>query len=130
MDSYSPVPVDGLAEAIGFSSLPVPLIVLYRRDPRLPRRVPFRSIGYGSSIIHKLRRQAVEQLAFVHTGDLLKLTILAAALRGLRGVGTSLTDCRCPIIRCFNVERFELASRNRFLSLHRGDRRNVRSLRP
>lgn len=112
MDAYSPFPVDGLAEAIGFHRSSVPLIVLiggiigcfggfflqyWAAVIDYPINVGGRPLNSWPSFI---------PVTF-------ELTILVASLFAFFGV-LALNGLPMPYHPVFNVERFELASRNRF----------------
>ena len=112
MDAYSPFPVDGLAEAIGFHRTRVPLIVLiggiigclggfylqyWVAVIDYPINIGGRPLNSWPSFI---------PVTF-------ELTIRLAALAAFFGV-LALNRLPMPYHPVFNVERFELASRNRF----------------
>jgi hypothetical protein len=112
MDAYSPFPVDGLAEAIGFHRTRVPLIVLiggiigclggfylqyWVAVIDYPINIGGRPLNSWPSFI---------PVTF-------ELTILLAALAAFFSV-LALNRLPMPYHPVFNVERFELASRNRF----------------
>ncbi len=112
MDAYSPFPVEGLAEAIGFRRSWVPLLVL---------------IGGILGCLGGFYLQywtAVMDYPIIVGGRPLnswpsfvpvtfELTILLAALSAFLGV-LALNGLPMPYHPVFNVDRFELASRNRF----------------
>ena len=115
MDAYSPFPVEGLAEALGFHRTRVPLIVLsggilgclggfflqyWLAVIDYPINVGGRPLNSWPSFI---------PVTF-------ELTILIAALSAFFGV-LALNSLPMPYHPVFNVERFELASRNRFFLL-------------
>jgi len=115
MDAYSPFPVEGLAEALGFHRTRVPLIVLsggilgclggfflqyWLAVIDYPINVGGRPLNSWPSFI---------PVTF-------ELTILIAALSVFFGV-LALNGLPMPYHPVFNVERFELASRNRFFLL-------------
>ena len=115
MDAYSPFPVEGLAEALGFHRTRVPLIVLtggilgclggfflqyWLAVMDYPINVGGRPLNSWPSFI---------PVTF-------ELTILIAALSAFFGV-LALNGLPMPYHPVFNVERFELASRNRFFLL-------------
>lgn len=112
MDAYSPFPVDGVAEAIGFHHTRVPLIVLiggiigclggfylqyWVAVIDYPINIGGRPLNSWPSFI---------PVTF-------ELTILIAALFAFFGV-LALNRLPMPYHPVFNVERFQLASRNRF----------------
>jgi Protein of unknown function (DUF3341) len=112
MDAYTPFPVHGLAEALGF------------RRTRLPLLVFFGGIagcvgGYGlqywiSAVDYPLNiggRPLNSWPAFIPVT--FELTILVAALAAVLGM-LALNGLPMPYHPVFNVPEFELASRNRF----------------
>ena len=112
MDAYSPFPVDGLAEAIGFHRSRVPLIVLI--GGILGCLGGF-FLQYWVSVIDYPINVGGRPLnswpSFIPVT--FEMTILAAALSAVFGV-LALNGLPMPYHPVFNVERFELASRNRF----------------
>ncbi|HEY1233749.1 MAG TPA: DUF3341 domain-containing protein [Candidatus Binatia bacterium] len=112
IDAYSPFPVEGMAEAIGFYRTGVPLIVLIGGI--------FGCVGgfylqYWVAVIHFPINIGGRPLnswpSFIPIT--FELTILVAALAAFLGV-LALNRFPMPYHPVFNVERFELASRNRF----------------
>jgi ActD protein len=112
MDAYTPFPIDGLAEAINLRSTRVPLIVLaggvigclggyflqyWLAAVNYPLNVGGRPLNSWPAFI---------PVTF-------EMTILCAALAAFLGV-LALNGLPMPYHPVFNVERFELASRNRF----------------
>lgn len=112
MDAYSPFPVDGLAEAIGFHRTRVPLIVLIGG---LLGCVSGFWLQYWVAVIDYPINIGGRPLnswpSFIPVT--FELTILLAALAAFFGV-LALNRLPMPYHPVFNVERFELASRNRF----------------
>lgn len=112
MDAYSPFPVDGLAEAIGFPHTRVPLIVLIGG---LIGCLGGFYLQYWVAVIdYPINiggRPFNSWPSFIPVT--FELTILIAALSAFFGV-LALNRLPMPYHPVFNVERFELASRNRF----------------
>ena len=111
-EAYTPFPVEGLAEALGFGRPKLPLIVLLGG-------IVGGLIGYG-----------LQYFAFVHYYPMniggrpdhawpafipvtFELTILGGALAAVLGM-LGLNRLPQPHHPLFNAERFELASRSRF----------------
>ncbi|HEX5608336.1 MAG TPA: DUF3341 domain-containing protein [Candidatus Binatia bacterium] len=112
MDAYSPFPVDGLAEAIGFPRTRVPLIVLIGG---IVGCLGGFWLQYWVSVIDYPINIGGRPLnswpSFIPVT--FELTILLAALAAFFGV-LGLNRLPMPYHPVFNVDRFELASRNRF----------------
>lgn len=112
MDAYSPFPVDGLADALGFRQTAVPLIVLIGG---VIGCVGGFYLQYWIAVIdypiNVGGRPFNSWPAFVPVT--FELTILIAALSAVIGL-LVLNGLPMPYHPVFNVERFELASRNRF----------------
>jgi Alternative complex III, ActD subunit len=120
MDGYSPFPVDGLAEALGFHRTRVPLIVLIGG---IIGCLGGFFLQYWVSVIDYPINVGGRPLnswpAFVPVT--FELTILIAALSAFLGV-LALNGLPMPYHPVFNVDRFELASRHRFfLCIESGD---------
>lgn len=112
MDAYSPFPVDGLAEAIGFRHNLLPWIVLI--GGMIGAGGGFYLQYYISAVDYPLNiggRPLNSWPAFIPVA--FELAILAAALAAVLGL-LALNGLPMPYHPVFNVERFELASRNRF----------------
>ena len=112
MDGYSPFPVDGLAEAIGFHRTRVPLIVLIGG---IIGCLGGFFLQYWVSVIDYPINVGGRPLnswpAFIPVT--FEVTILIAALSAFLGV-LALNGLPMPYHPVFNVDRFEFASRNRF----------------
>jgi hypothetical protein len=112
MDAYSPFPVDGLAEAIGFHKTRIPLIVLIGA---IVGCIGGFYLQYWASVINYPLNIGGRPLnswpAFIPVT--FEVTILVAALSAVLGL-LALNGLPMPYHPVFNVERFQLATRNRF----------------
>ena len=112
MDAYSPFPVDGLAEAIGFRRTWLPLIVLIGG---IIGCVGGFYLQYWAAVIDYPLNIGGRPLnswpMFIPVT--FELTILVAALSAVLGL-LALNGLPMPYHPVFNVERFQLATRNRF----------------
>jgi hypothetical protein len=112
MDAYTPFPVEGLAEAIGFRHTGVPLIVLM--GGIIGCVGGFLLQYYVAVIDYPLNvggRPLNSWPAFIPVT--FELTVLVAALAAV--VGTlALNGLPMPYHPVFNVSRFRLATRNEF----------------
>jgi hypothetical protein len=115
MDAYTPFPVEGLAEAIGFHHTRVPLIVLIGG---IIGCIGGYYLQYWVAVIDYPINVGGRPLnswpSFVPVT--FELTILIAALFAFFSV-LALNGLPMPYHPVFNVERFELASRSRFFLL-------------
>lgn len=112
MDAYSPVPNEELAEAIGFHTTRVPLIVLI--GGILGGLSAFALQYWCSAISYPIvvaGRPYNSWPAFVI--PCFELTILFASLSGVFGM-LALNGLPMPYHPVFNVERFKGASRDKF----------------
>ena len=112
IDAYTPFPVDGLAEAIGFHRNRLPLLVLIGgivgASAGFSLQYWFHVIDYPLNIGG---RPLNSWPLFIPVT--FELTVLVAALAAVLGL-LALNGLPMPYHPVFNVERFELASRNRF----------------
>ncbi|MBI4528563.1 MAG: DUF3341 domain-containing protein [Deltaproteobacteria bacterium] len=112
MDAYSPFPVDGLAEALGFRKTGLPLIVL---AGGILGCIGGFYLQYWVSVVDYPLNIGGRPLnswpAFIPVT--FELTILAAALSAVLGL-LALNGLPMPYHPVFNVERFHFATRNRF----------------
>jgi hypothetical protein len=112
MDAYSPFPVEGLAEAIGFHRSGLPLVVLI--GGILGGLGGYLMQYYLSVIDYPINvggRPLHSAPAFIPVT--FELTILVAALAAVLGL-LALNGLPMPYHPVFNVPRFEMASRNLF----------------
>ena len=112
MDAYSPFPVDGLAEALGFRRTLVPLVVLIGG---ILGCIGGFFLQYWVAVIDYPINVGGRPLnswpSFIPVT--FELTILIAALSAFFAV-LALNRLPMPYHPVFNVDRFELASRSRF----------------
>ncbi len=112
LDAYSPFPVEGLAEAIGFHKNRLPLLVLIGgivgASGGFFLQYWFHVLDYPMNIGG---RPLNSWPMFIPVT--FELTILIAALAAVFGL-LALNGLPMPYHPVFNIERFELASRNRF----------------
>jgi hypothetical protein len=112
IDAYSPFPIEGLAEAIGFHKTRLPLIVLIGG---IIGCIGGFYLQYWVSVIDYPINVGGRPLnswpSFIPVT--FELTVLVAALSAVLGL-LALNGLPMLYHPVFNVERFELASRNRF----------------
>jgi Protein of unknown function (DUF3341) len=112
LDAYSPMPIEGLAEAIGFTKNRLPLIVLCGG---LLGATTAYVMMYFSAVIHYPLNIGGRGLhswpAFVPIT--FELTILFGSFAAVLGM-LGLNGLPMPYHPVFNVPQFALASRNRF----------------
>jgi len=112
MDGYTPFPVEGLAEAVGFHKTRLPLLVLIGGLTGLIGGLGMQV--YLSSVAYPLNvggRPLVSIPYFIPVT--FELKILLAALTAVFGM-LALNGLPMPYHPVFNDPRFEMASRHRF----------------
>ena len=125
MDAYTPFPVEGLAEALGFQRTRAAAGRADRRPGRLRRRLSACSTTARRSDypLNVGGRPLNSWPAFIPIT--FELTILVASLAAVFGM-LALNGLPLPYHPVFNVPRFALASQRPLLPVHRGDRPEVR----
>ena len=112
MDAYSPIPIEALGDALGFKKTRVPLVVLC--GGIFGGTGGFMLQYYLSVIAYPINiggRPLNSWPAFIPAT--FELTILCAALAAVLGM-LALNGLPQPYHPLFNVERFSLASQDRF----------------
>lgn len=112
MDAYTPFPVEGLADAIGFHRSQVPLLVL--TGAILGALAGYMMQYWMSAVSYPLNvggRPLHSWPSFIPIT--FELAILGAALFAVLGM-IALNGLPMPYHPVFNAPNFELASRNRF----------------
>jgi hypothetical protein len=112
LDAYSPMPVHGLAGAIGFHRNGLPLLVLVGGS--LGCLLAFSMLWYVETHVYPINvggRPFNSWPAFIPIT--FEVTILFAAITAVLGM-LALNGLPTPYHPVFNAKRFALASRNRF----------------
>ena len=122
MDAYSPIPVHGLAEAVGFNRTRVPLVVLIGGLAGATFGYSLQYFMAALSYVHNIGGRPIHSWpAFVPIT--FETTVLFASLFGVIGM-VAMNGLPRPYHPVFNAPRFDLASQDRyFLCIEARDQR-------
>ena len=125
IDAFTPMPVEGLADAVGFHHTKLPLVVLIGG---ILGGLPDFSCSTTPNVISFPLNIAGKPLNSwpVWIPITFELTILGAALSCVFGM-LAMNGLPAPYHPVFNVARFAFASRDRFFLLDKGARPAIRS---
>ena len=125
MDAYSPFPVEGLPEALGFQRTKMPLLILLGGIAGARERLRLAVLLRGHQLSDERGRPAAQQLAVVHSGDVRADGADRVADRGVRIAGAVRSaDAVSSAVPCAALRR---ATRDQLLSVHRGGRSAFRA---
>ena len=112
IDAFSPIPVEGLAEAVGFHWTSLPIVVFI--GGLLGGSTGFGMCWYANVLSFPLNIGGKPFNSWpMFVPVMFELTVLFATLAGLFGM-LILNGLPMPYHPVFNVDRFALASRSRF----------------
>jgi uncharacterized membrane protein SpoIIM required for sporulation len=112
IDAFSPLPIEGLAEAVGFHGTILPAIVFTGGLLGGLHGIFHAVVRERDQLSAECGRQAVQQLA-AFIPITFELTVLGAALCAVFGM-LAMNGLPTPYHPVFNVARFALASNDRF----------------
>ena len=125
MDAYTPLPVEGLAKALGVRSNAYVEADRHRADCRAHRRLLSGVVDFGDRLPDNVGGRPLNSWP-AYIPITFECTVLLASLTAVFGM-LALNGFPQPYHPVFNVPRFQLASVGSIFLVHRGARSEVRA---